>query len=424
VGFVGADVDELAQLGERFTEASKRLESLRTTVASSVRSSGWSGPDADEFRHSWSGHEAKILAARDLLAAAAKTLQTNADDQRQTSATLTGGGGSSGAGGSGGTGASGGAGSSGGGGGGGGGGGYGDDPGDAPGVADRLGGSKEGFVGIGPLGAGGSVDYGLDQKVDDATSPYDDGRYLMHDDDHGVLAESLPGQHTDGATVQGQASVEVRDGDAPETEDKGSSPLDDAVKLGGVHAGGVLGLQGETSGQFGTEDGAHGEGSLEGWAGAKGDVGAGATLGAAGLAATAYGSAAVGAGGSASGSVGYGILEAKGEATAFAGARAEAGAGASVGPNGVSANVGVDAFAGAEASVSGSAGIEGAQVGATATGYAGIGFSANASLDVGADGIKGTVDFGAALGLGGKISLDVDIEPAKLVDDIGSMFGF
>jgi hypothetical protein len=416
MGFVGADVDELAQLGERFTEASKRLESLRTTVASSVRSSGWSGPDADDFRHSWSAHEAKIVAARDLLALAAKTLQANADDQRQTSATLTGG--SSGTGGSGGTG------SSGGGGGGGGGGGYGDDPGDAPGVADRLSGSKEGFVGIGPFGAGGSVDYGLDQDVDGATSPYDDGRYLMHDDDHGILRESLPGQHTDGATVQGQASVEVRDADAPEGEDKGSSPLDDAVKLGGVHAGGVLGAQGEASGSFGTEDGAHGEGKVEGWAGAKGDVGAGATLGAAGLAASAYGSAAVGAGGSASGSVGYGILEAKGEATAFAGARAEAGAGASVGPDGVSANVGVDAFAGAEASVSGSAGIEGAQVGATATGYAGIGFSANASLDVGTDGIKGTIDFGAALGIGGKISLDVDIEPAKLADDIGSFFGF
>ncbi|GAA4831804.1 hypothetical protein GCM10023221_04580 [Luteimicrobium xylanilyticum] len=417
MGFVGADVEELAQLGERFTEASKRLESLRTTVASSVRSSGWSGPDADDFRHSWSAHEAKIVAARDLLALAAKTLQANADDQRQTSATLTGG--TSGAGGSGGTG------SSGGGGGGGGGGGYGDDPGGTPGVADTLSGSASGSVPLWPVGrAYGDVDYGVDQKVDGATSPYDDGRYLMHDDDHGIVRESLPGQHTDGATVQGQASVEVRDADAPEGEDKGSSPLDDAVKLGGVHAGGVLGAQGETSGGFGTEDGAHGEGSLAGWAGAKGDVGAGATAGAAGLAATAYASAAVGAGGSASGSVGYGILEAKGEATAFAGARAEAGAGASVGPNGVSANVGVDAFAGAEASVSGSAGVEGAQVGATATGYAGIGFSANASLDIGTDGIKGTVDFGAALGLGGKISLDVDIEPAKLVDDIGSMFGF
>ena len=50
MGIVGADVDELRELGERFMEASRRLESLRTTVASSVRSSGWSGSDADGIK--------------------------------------------------------------------------------------------------------------------------------------------------------------------------------------------------------------------------------------------------------------------------------------------------------------------------------------------------------------------------------------
>jgi hypothetical protein len=362
---VGADVAALRQLGADLRRAADRLDELRADIASSVGSSPWHGPDADDFRGAWSSRSALVTSARDALRAAATTLDRNADDQQATSDDLTGtvfqG---------------------------------------APGVPGAPGNGGGGPVigPAGPLATSGSpwdvtTSNGVFEKADGG--PTDPGRNLPED-----------------APEDGKAPVGSLTN--PEV----------SAALGGAHVDAFGGLKAATSGSFGSESGGHGSGEASASVGVEGQAGADASIGNDGLVVGAYAAGAVGASAAAKGDIGYGMLQAQGEANAFAGARAQAGTSATFGPDGASAQVGVDAFAGAEASASGSAGLEGAQVGATATAWAGVGFSANASVDVGWDKTEASFDFGAALGVGGDLKFTVDIEPKKLADGITHLFGF
>ncbi|GAA4831817.1 hypothetical protein GCM10023221_04610 [Luteimicrobium xylanilyticum] len=391
MGIVGADVDELKQLGEQFAEASTRLERLRTTVSSSVRSSGWAGPDADGFRSSWSGHDAKIVAARDLLSHAGKTLVRNAEDQRRTSAVLVGAGAFAGA--------------------------------TASGTANASAGGS----------GGGSGD--------------DEGGHTFA-----------------GTRTENSASV------------SGSGTEDDPWEAKADHSD-LAGAEAGTKGSFGAEDGLHGKGEAEAWAGARDDAGAHASWDGKNFNADAKAEAAAGAGASASGEIGYGKdLGLKGEADAFvggkasaegtfaaglsgvsaavgahamagaeangkleghagilkgslegsatAGAKAGAEAKGSVGPGGLSAEAGFDAMAGASAEVKGEAGIEGATVGGGVEAKAGIGVEAKASTDIGWEDTKVDVHLAGALGIGGGVDLSVDVSPKKLASGMVHMLGF
>jgi len=368
MGIVGADVEELKQLGERFVEASTRLESLRTTVASSVRSSGWHGPDADGFRSSWSGHDAKIVAARDLLSAAAQTLSKNAEDQKQTSAVL---------------------------------------------VA---------------AGAGAGAFAGVSAS--------------------GTATASSGG--SDGGDGTWEAKAERGD-------------------LAGVQAG--------AEGSFGSDDGLHGKGEAEAWAGARDDESAHASWDGKNLNADAKAEAAAGAGASASGEIGYGkhlgvggeadafvggkagaettfaaglsgisaavgahamagaeanakveghagIVKGSVEGSAMAGAKAGAEAKGSLGPGGLSAEAGFDAMAGASAELKGEGGIDGATVGGGVEAKAGIGVEAKAGAEIGWEDTKVDLHLAGALGIGGGVDLSVDVSPKKLATGMVHMLGF
>lgn len=83
---VGADPDQLDELGRAMAGAADLLASVRARVQSQVHGLGWSGSDADAFRHAWDGvHRRTLEAAADRLHDAATTLHRNAEEQRQAS---------------------------------------------------------------------------------------------------------------------------------------------------------------------------------------------------------------------------------------------------------------------------------------------------------------------------------------------------
>lgn len=82
----GADVQQLRQLASTFTSAAGTLDGAASTLGPALHRSGWKGPDADRFRHEWSGRLAPRLTdtARSLTAAAS-VLKADADEQERTS---------------------------------------------------------------------------------------------------------------------------------------------------------------------------------------------------------------------------------------------------------------------------------------------------------------------------------------------------
>lgn len=86
-GMVGADIEALRLLADKFDEGSDRLESIVTTVESAVpQQNGWSGPDAEGFRQEWSGtHLVKLRETAAALGEVAGKVRSNADAQEQTS---------------------------------------------------------------------------------------------------------------------------------------------------------------------------------------------------------------------------------------------------------------------------------------------------------------------------------------------------
>jgi hypothetical protein len=92
---VGADIEALRLLADKFDEGSDRLETIVTTVESAVpQDSGWSGPDAEGFRQEWSGsHLVKLRETAAALGEVAGKVRSNADAQEQTSSDYSGGGG-------------------------------------------------------------------------------------------------------------------------------------------------------------------------------------------------------------------------------------------------------------------------------------------------------------------------------------------
>lgn len=86
-GMVGADIEALRLLADKFDEGSERLETIVTTVESAVpQQNGWSGPDAEGFRQEWSGtHLVKLRETAAALGEVAGKVRSNADAQEQTS---------------------------------------------------------------------------------------------------------------------------------------------------------------------------------------------------------------------------------------------------------------------------------------------------------------------------------------------------
>ncbi|MFJ3403425.1 WXG100 family type VII secretion target [Promicromonospora sp. NPDC090134] len=86
-GMVGADIEALRLLADKFDEGSDKLETIVTTVESVVpQQDGWSGPDAEGFRQEWTGnHLVRLRETAAALSEVAGKVRSNADAQEETS---------------------------------------------------------------------------------------------------------------------------------------------------------------------------------------------------------------------------------------------------------------------------------------------------------------------------------------------------
>ncbi|MDR2973426.1 MAG: hypothetical protein LBV00_01745 [Propionibacteriaceae bacterium] len=64
---VGGDLQTLSDLFKKFTDAASQTEALRNSVDSAMNSAVWTGPNADNFRTSWSEFKATLTKIQQAL---------------------------------------------------------------------------------------------------------------------------------------------------------------------------------------------------------------------------------------------------------------------------------------------------------------------------------------------------------------------
>lgn len=83
---LGANVEQLESLAERFSSSAETLRGIRSTLSVGVISNtGWLGPDADALRASWDSHQMAILLAANTLDRGSRELLEQARQQEATS---------------------------------------------------------------------------------------------------------------------------------------------------------------------------------------------------------------------------------------------------------------------------------------------------------------------------------------------------
>jgi hypothetical protein len=83
---LGANVEQLESLAERFSQSAESLRGIRSTLTVGVISNtGWSGPDADSLRASWDSHQMAIMLAANTLDRGSRDLLEQARQQEATS---------------------------------------------------------------------------------------------------------------------------------------------------------------------------------------------------------------------------------------------------------------------------------------------------------------------------------------------------
>lgn len=83
---VGADPDQLEDLGNRMKAAGDRLDGVRSDISAALSHSHWEGGDADHFRAEWHSYLAPLLhGAASSARQASVTLRANAHQQREAS---------------------------------------------------------------------------------------------------------------------------------------------------------------------------------------------------------------------------------------------------------------------------------------------------------------------------------------------------
>lgn len=108
----------------------------------------------------------------------------------------------------------------------------------------------------------------------------------------------------------------------------------------------------------------------------------------------------------------------------MAGARAEAGAGVSLGADGVQAAAQIGGFAGAEIKGNATAEVFGVSGGVEAGVRAGIGGELGATAEIGLDKVKVEFEIGASLGVGFSIKPTIEFSPQEMADDVMDLFGW
>jgi uncharacterized protein YukE len=332
-GMVGADIEALRLLADKFDEGSEKLDNVVTAIEAAMpQLDAWNGADGESFREEWNGnHLARLRDTAVALTDVAVTVRSNADAQQTTSDDYAGGA----VGGGVGVGAGAGNGSGGGGG----------------------GSDSGGENGGGPTFSGNGPEGQFERNNSEYTS-----------ERHGTYDEA--GNFTPSGTDADGNPIDAANGAGDPTA---------SVTLAEGEVEGFVGAEAGVEGEFGSEDGAHGSGE----AGVQAGLGANAS-GSVGLnenGLTAEGAVGVSAGAtaSASGQVGYGEhLSAEGEAEAFVGACA--GAEASASASGTVAGV----TAGAEGEVYAGIGVKASADVDVGWDNVGVDFELGAALGIGA----------------------------------------
>jgi uncharacterized protein YukE len=387
----GADVEQLKALARQFSRAADELQSNSSSVTSVVNSvAAWRGPDAGQFRSSWNGeHSRKIASTVRALQAASDDLKRNAAEQ--TTASTDGSGGSGGSGGAG------------------------------------TGGSPT------PAGTGGSQGKpdGDDDIPHNIPRPDIDGnpgdtsdapRHSTEDPKKpGFGAGTGAGKWTEG---QPDGNYSFAGGEADASAGTTYGPNGEVS-----HDANSGALWGAGAGTKGSNDDLPGDMSSSGTADAF--AGGYATADAhAGIDKNGQANASASAGGffggeaSAGGRLDSGHNSSVGGSVGtMVGVQAAVAAGGSIGPQGISANAGVQALAGASATAQADIEVAGANVGGSVTGYAGAGVVANADIALTKDDVHFSIDLGIAYGLGVGAGLDVSFSPKDVLGGFGIDIG-
>ena len=83
---LGANVEELDNLGRRFDEEASKIEGIMQTITGQVDAVWWMGADADRFRNEWqTTHRTSLRNICQSLSDAANRCRSQAEQQRQTS---------------------------------------------------------------------------------------------------------------------------------------------------------------------------------------------------------------------------------------------------------------------------------------------------------------------------------------------------
>jgi uncharacterized protein YukE len=379
----GADVEQLKSLARQFSRAADELQSNSSSVTSVVNSvAAWKGPDAGAFRASWNGeHTQKIASTVRALHAAAEDLKRNAAEQTTAS--------TDGQGGSGGTG---------------------------PGGSSKPEGTGKSQ---GEPDADGDIPHnvprpGIEGPRDDIRDP---PRHSKEDPKSpGFGVGTGAGKWTEGqpdgtysfAGGEADASAGTTYGPNGEVSHDANS---EALWGAGAGAKGSSDLFWDTSASGTADAFAGGYATADAHAGIDEHGQANASASAGGFfggEASAGGRLDSGHNSSVGGSVGT-----------MVGVQAAVAAGGSVGPEGISANAGVQAIAGASATAEADIEVAGANVGGSVTGYAGAGVVASGDISLTKEDVHFSIDLGIAYGLGLGAGLDVSFSPRDVLGGFG-----
>jgi WXG100 family type VII secretion target len=58
---IGGDIEQLSALERTFTQQGQAVETLRSTISSTLDTTSWRGPAAERFRSEWNGEFAQAL---------------------------------------------------------------------------------------------------------------------------------------------------------------------------------------------------------------------------------------------------------------------------------------------------------------------------------------------------------------------------
>ena len=83
---LGADVEQLDSLANRFNAVADELDGMVNQLGSQIHSAWWQGSDADRFRSDWDGqYRSNLIAVSTRLRDTATAITQQANQQRATS---------------------------------------------------------------------------------------------------------------------------------------------------------------------------------------------------------------------------------------------------------------------------------------------------------------------------------------------------